>query len=112
MRRRHPRNSAIRLENVRRSRSRLLDGGESSPGRVFQEDDSGEDIEGDNDEMDVAGADLTRDTEHSLWIRLRDLKALRRGLSGPTKGCDAARRGLDGAITSLEEALSIMGDRS
>ena len=63
--------------------------------------------------MDVAGADLIKDMKHSLRIRLRDLKVLRKGTDGAvTRSLSAARRGLDGAITSLEEALSIMGDGS
>ena len=100
------------LERVRQSRSDLSDGGEGSPGCDF-DGDSGEEIGGEIYGTDVAGADLIKDTKHSLRIRLRDLKALRRGIDGAAaRSLSAARRGLDGAITSLEEALNIMADGS
>jgi hypothetical protein len=58
---------------------------------------SGEEIGGEGDERDVINANLIKDMDHGLRIRLRDPKALRRGLDGPTRGLEQPVEVLMGA---------------
>ena len=73
------------------------DGGER-PQELLGDDDMEVLDRGETELREAVGGRLAAESEQSLRANLRDLRAL--------------RGRLDGAITSLESALSIMGDES